>query len=61
MNLSTMSYKQLVEILVNFLHGRKYVIVLDDVWSIDLCSEQMLHFLIVWTESEFCLQLKNKM
>ncbi|CAK7336962.1 unnamed protein product [Dovyalis caffra] len=39
MNLSPMIYKQLVEMLVNFLHPRKYVIVLDDAWSIDLCGE----------------------
>ncbi|KAK9001650.1 hypothetical protein V6N11_083429 [Hibiscus sabdariffa] len=33
-NLESMSYRELVEALVNFLEPRRYLIVIDDVWSI---------------------------
>ncbi|KAK9001648.1 hypothetical protein V6N11_083427 [Hibiscus sabdariffa] len=33
-NLDSMSYRELVEALVNFLEPRRYLIVIDDVWSI---------------------------
>ncbi|KAL2489793.1 Disease resistance protein RPM1 [Forsythia ovata] len=35
-SLSTTNYKLLVETLVNFLQGKKYMIVLDDVWTSSL-------------------------
>lgn len=35
-DLSNMSYTQMVEILVNYLQPKRYVIVLDDVWDINL-------------------------
>ncbi|CAN1267720.1 Disease resistance protein RPM1 [Linum perenne] len=37
-DLGSMSYRQLVGMLIDYLHQRKYFIVLDDVWSIDLWS-----------------------
>ncbi|KAJ4832917.1 hypothetical protein Tsubulata_007231 [Turnera subulata] len=36
MDLITMSYGQLVEMLVNYLERRRYVVVLDDVWDTEL-------------------------
>ncbi|CAK9167386.1 unnamed protein product [Ilex paraguariensis] len=39
MDLNTMSYRQLVEILVNYLKGKRYIVVLDDVWTIHLWFE----------------------
>ncbi|KAJ4830627.1 hypothetical protein Tsubulata_045016 [Turnera subulata] len=36
LDLITMSYRQLVEKLVNYLESRKYVVVLDDVWDTEL-------------------------
>ncbi|XVF30188.1 hypothetical protein REPUB_Repub16aG0035800 [Reevesia pubescens] len=38
-HLGTMSYRQLVELLVNYLQQKRYVVVLDDVWSISLWRE----------------------
>ncbi|KAF9608943.1 hypothetical protein IFM89_012111 [Coptis chinensis] len=38
-DLRTMEYRQLVEILVDYLERRRYFIVLDDVWSISLWWE----------------------
>ncbi|KAK2986458.1 hypothetical protein RJ640_011896 [Escallonia rubra] len=35
-NLASMNYRQLGEMLIEYLHNKRYVIVLDDVWSIDL-------------------------
>ncbi|XP_050364430.1 disease resistance protein RPM1-like [Argentina anserina] len=37
--LSSMSYRELLEILVNYLRFKRYVIVLDDVWNIQLLRE----------------------
>ncbi|KAG6785167.1 hypothetical protein POTOM_010893 [Populus tomentosa] len=37
-NLGSMNYRQLVGMLIDYLHQKRYVIVLDDVWSIDLWS-----------------------
>ncbi|CAK7349140.1 unnamed protein product [Dovyalis caffra] len=37
-NLGSMNYRQLVGMLIGYLHQKRYVIVLDDVWSIDLWS-----------------------
>ncbi|CAK7328846.1 unnamed protein product [Dovyalis caffra] len=42
MDLSYMSYRQLVEILVNFLKSVRYLIVLDDVWHTNLWPEIQL-------------------
>ncbi|XVF19619.1 hypothetical protein REPUB_Repub11eG0126400 [Reevesia pubescens] len=39
MKVDTMSYKELVETLVQYLQSRKYLIVLDDVWSIQFWQE----------------------
>lgn len=41
-DLSGMSYRQLVEMLVNFLKSVRYAIVLDDVWNINLWPEIQL-------------------
>ncbi|KAF8364612.1 hypothetical protein HHK36_033417 [Tetracentron sinense] len=38
-DLSSMDYRELVETLVNFLQLKRYVIVLDDVWDINLWRE----------------------
>ncbi|KAJ9169922.1 hypothetical protein P3X46_018065 [Hevea brasiliensis] len=38
-NLGSMNYRNLVRVLVDYLHQKRYVIVLDDVWSIDLWSK----------------------
>ncbi|XWS15421.1 hypothetical protein CRYUN_Cryun35bG0096600 [Craigia yunnanensis] len=38
-DLGTMRYRQLVELLVNYLQQKRYVVVLDDVWSISLWRE----------------------
>ncbi|XP_059661264.1 disease resistance protein RPM1-like [Cornus florida] len=37
-NLRSMNYRQLGEMVIDYLHQKRYVIVLDDVWSIDLWS-----------------------
>ncbi|XP_027061103.1 disease resistance protein RPM1-like [Coffea arabica] len=37
-NLGSMNYRQLMEMLIEYLHNRRYLVVLDDVWSIDLWS-----------------------
>jgi disease resistance protein RPM1 len=37
-NVGSMNYRQLVGMLIDYLHLKRYVIVLDDVWSIDLWS-----------------------
>ncbi|KAJ4832925.1 hypothetical protein Tsubulata_007244 [Turnera subulata] len=36
LDLNTMSYRQLVEILVNYLENMRYLVVLDDVWDTEL-------------------------
>ncbi|KAG8640447.1 hypothetical protein MANES_13G061300v8 [Manihot esculenta] len=38
-NLGSMSYRYLIGLLIDYLHQKRYVIVLDDVWSIDLWSK----------------------
>ncbi|XWS57974.1 hypothetical protein CRYUN_Cryun09bG0219500 [Craigia yunnanensis] len=38
-NLTTMSYRDLGEMLHNYLQTRRYLIVLDDVWSIELWQQ----------------------
>ncbi|KAA8524876.1 hypothetical protein F0562_011299 [Nyssa sinensis] len=38
-NLGSMKYMQLVGTLNDYLHQKRYVVVLDDVWSIDLWSK----------------------
>ncbi|GMJ03679.1 RESISTANCE TO PSEUDOMONAS SYRINGAE 3, RESISTANCE TO P. SYRINGAE PV MACULICOLA 1 [Hibiscus trionum] len=38
-NLDSMSYLQLVEELVNFLQPRRYLVVIDDVWSTNLWQD----------------------
>ncbi|KAF8394070.1 hypothetical protein HHK36_020274 [Tetracentron sinense] len=38
-DLSSMDYRELVETLVNFLQQKRFVIVLDDVWDINLWRE----------------------
>ncbi|OVA20125.1 Disease resistance protein [Macleaya cordata] len=38
-NLGSMNYRQLVDVLISYLHDKRYVIVLGDVWSIDLWSK----------------------
>lgn len=43
-DLSTLSYRQLIEMLVNFLKPLRYIIVLDDVWNVNLWSEIRLAF-----------------
>ncbi|KAL6218075.1 hypothetical protein ACLB2K_011292 [Fragaria x ananassa] len=37
--LNSMSYRELLEILVNYLEFKRYVVVLDDVWNIQLLRE----------------------
>ncbi|KAL3497696.1 hypothetical protein ACH5RR_040428 [Cinchona calisaya] len=37
-NLGSMDYRQLMEMLIEYLLSRRYLVVLDDVWSIDLWS-----------------------
>ncbi|XP_010547075.1 PREDICTED: disease resistance protein RPM1 isoform X2 [Tarenaya hassleriana] len=37
--LYSMSYRELVEKLVNHLHSKRYIVVLDDVWSTSLWTE----------------------
>ncbi|KAJ4837724.1 hypothetical protein Tsubulata_044361 [Turnera subulata] len=37
--LGSMNYRQLLGMLIDHLHQKRYVIVLDDVWSIDLWSK----------------------
>ncbi|PRQ28722.1 putative P-loop containing nucleoside triphosphate hydrolase [Rosa chinensis] len=39
LDFSTMSYTHLVEILVRYLQQKRYVVVLDDVWDIDLWKQ----------------------
>ncbi|KAF2290454.1 hypothetical protein GH714_013344 [Hevea brasiliensis] len=39
MELSSMNYQQLVEMLVNYLESKRYVVVLDDVWTANLWSQ----------------------
>ncbi|KAF8410870.1 hypothetical protein HHK36_003407 [Tetracentron sinense] len=38
-NLGSMNYRQLVDMLINYLRPKRYMVVLDDVWSIDLWSK----------------------
>ena len=38
-NLGSMNYMQLVRMLIDYLLPKRYVIVLDDIWSIDLWSQ----------------------
>ncbi|KAK9001662.1 hypothetical protein V6N11_083441 [Hibiscus sabdariffa] len=38
-NLDSMSYRELVEVLVNFLQPRRYLIVIDDVWSTEFWQD----------------------
>ncbi|XP_062018820.1 disease resistance protein RPM1-like isoform X2 [Rosa rugosa] len=38
-NLNVMSYRELLEMLVNFLESKRYLIVLDDVWDVNLWEE----------------------
>ncbi|KAL7218410.1 hypothetical protein ACSBR2_011639 [Camellia fascicularis] len=41
-NFGSMNYRQLAETLIDVLHDKRYVLVLDDVWSIELWSRIML-------------------
>ncbi|KAK9133981.1 hypothetical protein Scep_013509 [Stephania cephalantha] len=43
-NLGSMDYRQLVNVLIDYLHQKSYLIVLDDVWSIDLWSKVRVAF-----------------
>ncbi|KAK8561086.1 hypothetical protein V6N12_048162 [Hibiscus sabdariffa] len=43
-NLDSMSYLELLEELVNFLQPRRYLIVIDDVWSSDLWQDISIAF-----------------
>lgn len=38
-DIGSISYRGLMEILVNYLQSRRYVVILDDVWNINLWSE----------------------
>lgn len=38
-DLSNMSYKELAEILMNYFHSKRYVVVLHDVWNINMWRE----------------------
>lgn len=38
-DLNTLSFRRLVETLANFLRPLRYVVVLDDVWNVDLWTE----------------------
>lgn len=37
-NLGCMQYRQLMEVLIEYMHFRRYLVVLDGVWSVDLWS-----------------------
>ncbi|XP_050220492.1 disease resistance protein RPM1 [Mercurialis annua] len=39
MELSSMNYQQLVEMLVNYLEPKRYIVVLDDVWNSNLWNQ----------------------
>ncbi|KAL7249726.1 hypothetical protein ACSBR1_011832 [Camellia fascicularis] len=41
-NFGSMNYRQLAETLIDVLHDKRYVLVLDDVWSMELWSRIML-------------------
>ncbi|XP_062008201.1 disease resistance protein RPM1-like isoform X1 [Rosa rugosa] len=38
-DINTMSFRELVEILVNYLNSKRYLVVLDDVWDINLWTQ----------------------
>lgn len=43
-NLNVMSYRELLEMLVNFLDSKRYLTVLDDVWDVNLWEEIKFSF-----------------
>ncbi|CAL2267102.1 unnamed protein product [Prunus armeniaca] len=43
-DLNSMSYRELLEILVKYLEAKRYLVVLDDVWDIKLWEEIRLSF-----------------
>ncbi|KAI8025238.1 Disease resistance protein RPM1 [Camellia lanceoleosa] len=54
MDLSSMSYRELIEMITNFLRLKRYVIVFDDVWSSNLWRD--IHVSLLDEETEkFCV------
>ncbi|KAF8393976.1 hypothetical protein HHK36_020178 [Tetracentron sinense] len=60
MDLSSMYYRKLVETLVNFLQPKRYVIVLDDVWDINLWRKINVGFPNGTNGSRIMLTTRNK-
>ncbi|KAJ4837097.1 hypothetical protein Tsubulata_027278 [Turnera subulata] len=48
LDLATMSYRELVETLVNYLERKRYIVVLDDVWDTELWNKIKVALLNSW-------------
>ncbi|KAF8369516.1 hypothetical protein HHK36_032465 [Tetracentron sinense] len=60
MDLSSMDYRKLVETLVNFLQPKRYVIVFDDVWDINLWDKVKVGLPNGTNGSRIILTTRNK-